>query len=600
MIDTARVITAKYPTFAQRHPLIRRPALALLRRLVHESEINAFLAEHSDLRGFDFIDRVLDHFSFGYSVSSREHENIPAYGRVVIVANHPLGSLDGLALLKLVGEVRRDVKIVANDVLMKVEPLAPLLLPLDNLSRRGYRKSSGLICDALMNEEAVIIFPAGEVSRAGPTGPRDGKWLSGFLHFARKTNAPVLPIHVSGRNSTLFYALSSLNRSLGTPLLAHEMFRQRARQLTLRIGELIPLARLDSEILSTNAKTRLLRKHLYRIGRGKRGLFTTEKAIGHPEERQALREELTPCELLGETRDGKKIYLFDAFPGSSVMREIGRLREISFRRVGEGTGQRRDIDRYDAHYRHLVLWDDADLEIAGAYRIGEVKKILAVQGEKGLYSPSLFRFTPELMERMEEGLELGRSFVQPRYWGRRSLDYLWQGLGAYLRCHPEIRWLFGPVTLSSSYPEAARALIVSYYRHYYGDDEGLARARAPVTTLAPDRAADEASHLFEGQDAGGDFRRLRAQLEAMGVTVPTLYKQYAEVTEPGGTRFLDFSVDADFGYCIDGLVMVDVGKITASKRARYIGAPADHAVTESSTRAISALPLGKAVESVCG
>ena len=573
MIDTARVIAAKYPAFAKRHPLIRRPALAMLRRLVHEGEINAFLGENSDQRGFDFIDRVLDHFSFGYSVSSRERENIPAYGRVVIVANHPLGSLDGLALLKLVGEVRRDVKIVANDILMKVEPLAPLLLPLDNLSRRGYRKSSGQICDALMNEEAVIIFPAGEVSRAGPTGPRDGKWLSGFLHFARKTNAPVLPIHVSGRNSTLFYALSSINRSFGTPLLAHEMFRQRERQLKLRIGELIPLERLDSDALNTNAKTRLLRKHLYRIGRGKRGLFVTEKAIGHPEERQALREELTPCELLGETRDGKKIYLFDAFPGSSVMREIGRLREISFRRVGEGTGERRDIDRYDAHYRHLVLWDDADLEIAGAYRIGEVRKIMAAHGEKGLYSPTLFRFTPEMFERMQDGLELGRSFVQPRYWGRRSLDYLWQGLGAYLRCHPEIRWLFGPVTLSNSYPEAARVLIVSYYRHYYGDDEGLARARAPVAQSVPGSAAHEAERLFDGQDADGDFRRLRAQLDAMGVTVPTLYKQYAEVTEPGGTRFLDFSVDADFGYCIDGLVMVDVEQVTASKRARYIGKP---------------------------
>ncbi|WP_158775002.1 GNAT family N-acyltransferase [Cobetia sp. L2A1] len=600
MIDTARVIAAKYPAFAQRHPLIRQPALALLRRLVHEREINTFLAEHSELRGFDFIDRVLDHFSFGYTVSSRERENIPAYGRVVIVANHPLGSLDGLALLKLVGEVRRDVKIIANDILMKVEPLAPLLLPLDNLSRRGYRKSSGLICDALMNEEAVIIFPAGEVSRAGPTGPRDGKWLSGFLHFARKTNAPVLPIHVSGRNSTLFYALSLLNRGLGTSLLAHEMFRQRARQLTLRIGELIPLARLDSDALSTNAKTRLLRKHLYRIGRGKQGLFITEKAIGHPEERQALREELTPCELLGETRDGKKIYLFDAFPGSSVMREIGRLREISFRRVGEGTGQRRDIDRYDAHYRHLVLWDDADLEIAGAYRIGEVRQILAAHGEKGLYSPSLFRFTPALLERMDEGLELGRSFVQPRYWGRRSLDYLWQGLGAYLRCHPEIRWLFGPVTLSNSYPEAARALIVSYYRHYYGDDEGLARARAPVTSSTSDREMDAAAHLFDGQDAAGDFRRLRTQLDAMGVTVPTLYKQYAEVTEPGGTCFLDFSVDADFGYCIDGLVMVDVEKITANKRARYIGV----AAAGGDTNALSAVSvrndIASGVESVYG
>ena len=250
--------------------------------------------------------------------------------------------------------------------------------------------------------------------------------------------------------------------------------------------------------------------------------------------------------------------------------KIGRLREITFRQVGEGTGKRRDIDKYDRDYRHLILWDEQELEIAGAYRLGEVKRIFEQADSRGIYSQELFDYdTDKMQPYFERGIELGRSFVSPKYWGRRSLDYLWYGIGAYLKRYPDIRFLFGPVSLSNSYPDFAKALIVSYYQHYFADSDNLASARVPYT--AEQAHQQRVSQSLSGKNADEDFTAMREQLTHMNVTVPTLYKQYADVCEVGGVRFIDFNIDADFGHCIDGLVMVDLDKLKPAKRKRYLG-----------------------------
>jgi putative hemolysin len=567
-IDVEQVLVNKYPAFAHKPAPVRRSTLFCLRRLVREQEINRFLQTHQGSRGFEFVDEVLDYFNFSYTISHKERMNIPSSGRVMIIANHPLGALDGLALLKLVGEVRRDVRIIANDVLMHFDALQNLFLPVDNLGKSTRKENIARIVEALQNDEAVIVFPAGEVSRAGFTGIKDGRWNSGFIHFARKANAPILPVYLGGKNSPLFYGLSYINKSMSTLMLAREMFNKHSVTLPVRIGEPIAFSQLDALPVSNRDKAKLLKKHLYRIARNKAPLFLTEKTIAHPQDRRALKQELKQAELLGETADGKKIYLFDYHPDSVVMQEIGRLREIAFRTVGEGTGEKRDLDRYDQYYRHLILWDEDDLEIAGAYRIGE-GRLRMQKADYRLYSESLFSYSEQMDSIFEQGIELGRSFVQPRYWGKRSLDYLWYGIGAYLRRHPDVRYLFGPVSLSNSYPKRARDLLVWFYRHYFADTAWLARSRSPYPLDSDAEATIR--RLFSGDDYREDFSRLREQLDFLGVSVPTLYKQYSELCEPGGVSFLDFGIDADFNYCIDGLVLVDTHKVKARKRERYIG-----------------------------
>ncbi len=575
------VLEAKFPALAAQPEIIAKPMLAMLRKLMREDDARAFLAQCEGLEGLAFIDRMLEHFQFSYSAIDREVENIPAEGRVVIVANHPLGLLDGVALLRLVGRVRRDVRIVANDVLTHFKPLKSLLLPVVNLGEGDNRGNVRAIHAALANDEAVIIFPSGEVSRAGLKGIRDGRWRSGFLRFAEAARAPVLPVHMGGRNSALFYGVSTIFRPLSTLMLLREPHGQRGVTLPIRVGEMILWNEIASLGLPRGEMTERISREVYLVPRSSKVLgLRTVKPIAHPEDRLALRRELKAARVLGSTGDGKQILLFDAPGDSAVLRELGRLREIAFRQVGEGTGKRRDVDAFDAYYRHVLLWDEADLQIVGAYRIGEVKPILSSRGPEGLYTHGLFAFEEGLRSHyLEQSLELGRSFVQPRYQGMRALDYLWCGIGAYLATRPDIRYLFGPVSLSGAYPEAARRLLVFFYQRHFGMPERLAVARNPYAVAEAEHA--QLAGRMPGVDYAADFKALKHELAGMGCTVPVLYKQYAELCDPGGTRFLAFNVDPAFGDCIDGLVLVDLLRLKPGKRERYLGnggravAPAD-------------------------
>lgn len=567
MINVEQIITSKYPAFNTKPSPFRRPALFFLKHLVREQEVNDFLEDNKDIQGIEFIDRVLDYFDFSYSLSNKDRMNIPSSGRVLIVANHPLGALDGLALLKMISEVRKDVKIIANDMLANFPQLQSLLLPVDNLNRSTRKKDIANITNALHNEEAVIVFPAGEVSRAGPTGIKDGTWNNGFLHFARRSNSPVLPVYINGKNSSLFYTISGISKALSSLLLPREMFNKHSKNLPFKVGEAIPYSQIEKLPVSNQDRAKLIRKHLYRMAKNKRPLFITEKTIDHPQNRQTLKQELKSSELLGETADGKKIYLFDYRSDSAVMREVGRLREVSFRCVGEGTGKRSDLDHYDSRYRHLILWDEEDLEIVGAYRLAEAWNMPS-KNDNLLYSSSLFHYNPAMQQYFEQGIELGRSFVQPKYWGKRSLDYLWYGIGAYLKKNPQVRYMFGPVSLSNSYPERAKDLLIYFYSLYFPDQENLGRSLTPYS-ICPE-IKSEIQQLFSGTDYKEDFKVLKQQMDFLNVAVPTLYKQYAEVCEKGGVRFLDFGVDADFNFCIDGLVLVDMNYLKAKKRIRYL------------------------------
>lgn len=568
MLDVESLLQDRFPYWWTRKPLVARPLVTGLRLLLHEKELKHLASDSPHLRGFDFIEKVLDYFDFSYRLSRGDAHRIPPRGKIVIVANHPLGTLDGLALLKMIREVRPDVKVVANDVLSAIKPLESVLLPVDNMNGNTPRKSIAAIRRFLENEGALLIFPAGEVSRFSPKGIRDGAWHHGFLKIACLTQAPILPIHVDGRNSAFFYALSFLAKPLSTLWLVREMFKQARGSIDIRIGEPVSFRTYQQIEVPLREKAKLFKRHLYRIGGDKPGIFKCPKAVAPPEERQQLRQEIRQCELLGETADGKQIYLYRYQPDSCIMREIGRLRELSFRAVDEGSGEKRDLDHYDQYYFHLVLWDENDLEIAGAYRLGDATCARAPDKLSSLYSSTLFKYQPGMNLYFARGLELGRSFVQPRYWGKRSLDYLWYGIGAFLRRHPEYRYLFGPVSLSAAYPALAKEMIVYFYQNHFPPWQTLAQAKNPVAISARHQAA--LLEKFPGANYREEFTQLKSELANMNQSVPTLYKQYSELCESGGVQFASFNVDPVFSDCIDGLVIVDLVRLKAARRKRYI------------------------------
>ena len=567
----------RYPHwFAGRRASLTRPLLRTLGRWSRFDEIGEFLARNGDRRDFEFITAALEFLQADYRVDPQALASIPASGRLLIVANHPSGALDALALLDAVGRVRRDVRIVANDMLSLLEPLSGLLLPVRVFGGGAGAESLRAIDQALAVEQCVIVFPAGEVSRLGLRGVRDSRWRQGFVRFARHSGAPVQPIRIVARNSALFYGASALYKPAATALLAREMFSRPGRRLELRIG---PMLQLDPE--RENAQLlQEVRRALYALGR-RREAPSGPEPLPAPIAPAVLAEAVAATELLGSTGDGKEIRLARLAHGAELardplMRELGRLRELTFREVGEGTGRARDLDAWDAHYDHILVWDAQATKIAGAYRVARGARVLARQGLSGLYTASLFRYADEALPRIAEGMELGRSFVAPEYWGSRSLDYLWQGIGAYLRRYPQVRYLFGAVSISAALPLPAREQLVAYYSHFYGTgtrsgDAAVAADTAVAASLRPFRYF-AAPPSFGDMDADTAYDVLKGNLSAHGATVPVLYKQYTELCEPGGARFLAFGVDPAFSDSIDGLIEVDLQRVLPKKRQRYLQA----------------------------
>ena len=567
MIDIQKEIEKKFPKIREKENFLKKSLFKIAKKIVHEDSINQFLSQNSHLKGIEFVDAVLDYFDFDYTVSSSDLQNIPTSGKVVIIANHPLGGLDALCLLRLISQVRQDVKIVANDFLAGFEALNSLLIPIDNYKLRQSKNDIKKIYEALNNEEAVIIFPAGEVSRASTKGIKDPSWNKGFLNFAQNTNAPILPIFLDAKNSKTFYTISLLNKTFSTLLLSHEMFKKKSKRINIKIGQIIPNENISPKGIDKKFLVNLYRKHLYSLKKGKKSFFQTQSAIAHPVNRIDLLNELRKSKLIGQTNDGKKIYLYDYTEDSIVLKELGRLREISFRKVGEGVNKKRDTDKYDIYYQHIILWDENELEIVGSYRIGNSNFIFKEIGVKGFYSNTLFKYEEEFSPYLRNSIELGRSFVQPKYWGTRALDYLWFGIGAYLKNNPNIEYMFGPVSLSASFPTIAKDMIIFYYSHYYGNKEILIEAKTPYQYS---NNINDIKELFDLNDKKKDFKFLKSTLANIGISIPTLYKQYSEIAEDGGVKFLDFNVDHSFGDCIDGFILVEVEKIKESARQRYI------------------------------
>ncbi|GHF97889.1 acyltransferase [Thalassotalea marina] len=569
MIKVDDVVEQNLPKL-QGKPWLEKPIKAILKSLLHEKKFQAFEEKYPHLTGFDFVEQCLEHLDISYSVRDVERENIPSQGRVVIIANHPIGSIDGLALIKLVSDIRRDVKVVVNSMLMALKPLQPILLPVNNMGGKTPKDNLKAINAHLQHEGAIIVFPAGEVSRLRPVGVRDTKWHSGFLKFAQQTKSPIVPVYIDAKNSATFYGVSMMYKPASTLLLVDEMFKQQQKNLAMRVGRKIPFESYQQAKLDIKTKTKLFKRHLYRLKKNQSDIFETQSAIANREDPKLLKKAIKACEHLGQTQDGKQIYLHRFGEDDPIMREIGVLREEAFRAVGEGSNLRRDIDVYDKHYLHLILWDEEDLEIVGAYRLADTKDVIANKGIKGLYTHTLFALSNEMNPYLEQGLELGRSFVQPKYWGKRSLDYLWYGIGAFISKYPKYRYLFGPVSISNNMPQAAKELMVYFYKLYFGSDQALAPSRSPFTLQQS--VVEQLKHQFTGDDYKADFTQLKHLLANMGTTVPTLYKQYSELTEAGGVQFIDFGVDCDFANCVDGLVLLDIEKLKAKKRARYLKA----------------------------
>jgi putative hemolysin len=350
-------------------------------------------------------------------------------------------------------------------------------------------------------------------------------------------------------------------------MLPQELFRKRNTNVKIKIGDIIPGNTFKNNNLKLKFQTKLLYQHTYKIGKDKKGIFNTEKTIIHPIDKKLLKIELNNSQILGNTFDGMKIYLVSYNNAPDIIKEIARLRELTFRKVGEGTGKTYDMDIYDIYYKHIVLWDEDELEIVGSYRLGITQEILNQYSKKGLYNASQFELSDTFIQYINDSLEVGRSFIQQKYWRSSALDYIWQGIGAYLSKNPQIKYLWGAVSISDSYPELAKALIVSYYKKWYSTEK-----YSVIPCLEyhiKKNNVVEVENILDSDNPDNDFKNLKMALKNMGLSLPVLYRRYTELTEYGGSQFVAWCVDVNFNNAIDGLIIVDLSKLKDDMKQRY-------------------------------
>jgi len=535
---------------------------------------------------FDAISNVLDQHGRSVSCESGSMQKIPEMGRLIILANDPLSGLSALALINLCLQVRDDIKVIADASSPWLESVSDLLL--NPLERRDCQEDvSAAATQHLANEGVLIIQPVHFGQARGVPKLTQERWPTDFLNLAEHTLSPLLHVHVSSDEQPLIqqarflYRGDSLLRRVAQKVLPH------AYDLKLTPGELIAAEDFKRLKLRDKFKAKLLRKQLYRFASGKSSYFKTMPGIAPPESRSDLLQELKNAELLGKTKDQKLIYLCSLTDESALLREIGRLREQAFRLVGEGSGKARDVDAFDEDYQHIVLWDEGDKEVVGAYRL---RPTFDIKADK-LYTSTLMTYQANATQTLQRGVELGRSFVQPRYWGSRSLDYLWVGIAAYLRRNPRVRYLLGAVSISDAFSQQAKDLLLGYYSKYYQAPEPIIQCKRPY--IMAYEAKSRNAELFRDISAKEAFVVLREQLGLVGHSVPTLYKQYTELCDEQGAVFHGFNIDPDFQDCIDGLVVVDLSKLKPLKRKRYELEAHDFLAYEERAGDAGAEPVGE-------
>lgn len=523
----------------------------------------------------DFLAAALQRLGVQPAAALDELDCIPAEGGAVLVANHPHGAIDGLVLAALLRQVRPDVRFLANSLLSRVAELSSLFIGVDPFGGEGAEmRNRGPLRDAIRwvrNGGLLVVFPAGEVShlqlnRAAVTDP---DWHSAVARIISRTGVPVIPAFIPGRNSPAFQLAGLVHPRLRTALLPRELLNKTGRRIAVRFGAAIQAKRLEG--LDSNQLLELLRLRCYSLGEDRPRPDTpdisTLQPIASPQDPARLDREIRalPSTCLMATGGDLQVYCAHAEHIPHTLQEIGRLRELTFRATGEGTGRSTDIDLYDNYYQHLFVWNGVKQELVGAYRLGHVSHILARYGSKGLYTRSLFRFGRGLLSELDAALELGRSFVRPEYQrSYQPLLLLWKGIGAYVAANPHYKVLFGPVSISADYSTASRQLLVDFLRanNYLPELARHVRPRRPFKGLV--RRGCQALTMVQQPE---HVSRILEQLEGDGRGMPVLLRQYLKM----GGKLLGFNIDAAFANVLDGLIMVDLTQTEPTVLARYMG-----------------------------
>ncbi len=541
-------------------------------------QIKALRDFYARMRGGDeraLTRRMLDELGVKLQLHQPDLERIPKTGPAVVVCNHPYGMLEGLILTQILTPLRPDVRIVTNQLLAEITELNRICIWVDPIADRSQAarfNSRGLReCLAWLKAGGLLVmFPAGEVSTIDVKrrGIVDPQWIPSAAWLARKCGAVSIPLHFSGSNSVNFHLLGLLNAKLRTAALPAEFLNKRGHPVEVRVGRAVPPATLDS-FGDDRAAADYLRSRTYLLA--KRGRVAVSAPVGGTKElvpeadRATLEREVAALPQEQKLDEAKElsVWIAGAPQIPAILREIGRLRELTFRAVGEGCGRALDLDRYDAHYQQMFIWNRERCEIVGGYRLAHTADVAI----ENLYSRTLFSFDERFLNRIGPAVELGRSFVRPEYQRQYApLLLLWKGIGQYVSRRPEAPVLFGAVSISNDYSEISRRLIVRYFHTRQRDAElaRLVRPKRPFRKLLVDWEIDSLVQMArDPEELGAPIM----DMEPDGKGLPVLLRQYCRM----GAQLLGFSVDPKFANALDGMILVDLRTSERGLLDRYMG-----------------------------
>ncbi|MDX9881724.1 MAG: GNAT family N-acyltransferase [Prolixibacteraceae bacterium] len=535
------------------------------------NKINKVYKQIGNKQGLDFIDELLRMLEIRYEYDREElQRRVPKEGPFIVVANHPFGGLDGILLIKLISEVRPDVKVLSNFLLQKVEQISMFFLD-DNPFERGRANGSGFrgIKSAkthLLQGGGLCIFPAGEVS--GYDAYRtisDRLWQYSAIKFIKTAQVPVVPVYFKGHNSRLFYLMGRIHPDLKVIKLPSEMLNKRNKLIKVRFGSPVTVPEQDS-FSDIYQFGRYLRAKTYSLN----SKIEVRKFFNYSLKRQQKVEEVAspvaPQLVLQEVKNLEKdhllfklknyaIYCAPSKEMPNILTEIGRLREITFREVGEGTNRSIDLDEFDLYYHQMFIWDEETQKIVGAYRIGKGADILHRYGIRGFYTYTLFRMKNTMEPILMQSMELGRSFVVKEYQRKpMSLFLLWKGILYFILKNPDYRYLFGPVSISNNYSENSKDLIIRFIMAHHFDWR-RAKDIAPRNSYKFRSNDTNINILMESM--GEDINKLDkaiGDVDELNTGLPVLLKKYIKLN----ANIIGFNVDPKFNNCLDGLIILDL------------------------------------------
>lgn len=564
--------------------LLKYPIVSAVMRLAKINKVNDLYDKIKDLEGQEFFDKLLEELNVKYLAFQEDLAKIPKTGPFILVSNHPLGALDGVIMCKILTEIRPDFKVMGNFLLTKIKPMEPYVISVNPFEKRkeAYSSMSGMreALKHLSDGGCLGIFPAGEVSNKNNEYNEilDKEWQEPALKLIKKAQVPVVPMYFHAKNSKLFYNVSKIHPDLQTLLLPSEMVNKREKPIKIRIGRPVT-PKILNEYETPKELGEFLRKKVYMM----KSYFEDRKSVAEflkvknlnisPKEEvvvQNIIDETPLAEILADRenlrkKEGKMLFSngdyevyftkFDEIP--AMMREIGRQRELTFRAVGEGTNLPFDLDEYDKHYHHLILWDNVAQKIAGAYRMALGSEVMKNYGIKGFYTNSLFDFDQELQPFFKKVIEMGRAYISIEYQQKPlPLFLLWRGIVHVCLRNPEHKFLMGGVSISNRFSDFSKSLMIEFMRSHYFDP-AVAQYVHPKNDYKVYLSERDKSLFFEGLDDDlNKFDKLIDDFEPE-MRLPVLIKKYIKQN----AKVVAFNVDPNFNDAIDGLMYIRISDL---------------------------------------